>query len=253
MMYAARLFALLIAVLLATTASAFDFSGREIFIPVISRVPGANNTQWRTDVTITNRSETFPVQVSMIFDPAGPGEGTQHRIELDPLMTVTLLDIVFTEFGQQQAYGTLWLGSSNANAPIAAHARIYNVGNAAGEFGQMMQGLPLEQLPRTVWLHGLISFLGNRANIGIANPNNTPAHYSITWYDKHGESHGTAGMFTVQPWDVVLINDIFGYLGQAPDEGLTLRLTSDVPIYAYGSIVRNDTGDAYTILGNGTR
>ena len=250
MKYAVRLAALL---LLASTASAYDFSGKEIFIPVISRVPGANDTQWRTDVTITNRSEDFPVQVSLIFDAAGPGEAIQRKFDLDPLTTVTLLDIVWTEFGVQQGYGTLWLGSSNADAPIAAHARLYNVGNAAGQFGQMMQGLPLDQLPRTVWLHGLIGFLGNRANLGIANPNNVPAHYSIAWYDKHGEFHGSSGLHTIQPWDVVLLNDIFTYVGMATDEGLTVRLKSDVPIYAYGSIVRNDTGDAYTIIGNGTR
>jgi hypothetical protein len=253
MMYAGRLAALLAAVLLASSAAAYDFSGNQILIPVISRVPGANDTQWRTDVTITNRSERVPTQVSLIFDPAGPGEGTQRRIELDPLMTVTLLDVVLTEFSQQQAYGTLWLGSSNASAPISAHARIYNAGNAAGQFGQMMQGLPLDQLPKTVWLHGLIGFLGNRANIGIANPNNAPARYSISWYDKHGNSRGSSGLHIIEPWDVVLINDIFAYLGLATDEGLTIRLMSDVPIYAYGSIVRNDSGDAYTIIGNGTR
>lgn len=250
MKYAVRLLPLL---LLASPVFAYDFSSKEVFIPVISRVPGANNTQWRTDVTITNRSDDFPVQVSMIFDGAGAGEGIQRKIDLDPMATVTLIDVVLTEFGVQQGYGTLWLGSSNPDAPIAAHARLYNVGNAAGQFGQMMQGLPLDQLPKTVWLHGLIGFLGNRANIGIANPNNVPAHYSIAYYDKHGEFRGSSGMYTVQPWDIVLINDVFGYLGMAVDEGLTIRLRSDVPIYAYGSIVRNDTGDAYTIIGNGTR
>ncbi|HYH05646.1 MAG TPA: hypothetical protein VEK11_01185 [Thermoanaerobaculia bacterium] len=253
MMHAVRLASLLSAILLACSAAALDFAGRELVIPVISRVPGANGTQWRTDVTLTNRNQIFPTQVSMIYDPAGPGEAIQRKFDLDPLMTVTLIDILRTEFGTQQSYGTLWLGSSNESAPIAAHARVYNVGNASGEFGQLIQALPHEQLPRTVWLHGLIGFLGNRANIGIANPNNTPAHYTITWYDKHGSSHGSAGAFTIQPWDVVLINDIFGYLNMATDEGLTIRLISDVPLYAYGSIVRNDTGDAYTIVGNGTR
>ncbi|HEX2060916.1 MAG TPA: hypothetical protein VHK90_09250 [Thermoanaerobaculia bacterium] len=253
MSYLVRISALVLALFAACQALGFDFSGKEIFIPVVSRVPGANNTQWRTDLTLTNRSEDFPTQVSMIYDPTGPGEAIQRKVDLDPLMTVTLLDVVLSEFGAHESYGTLWLGSSDARAPIAAHARLYNAGNAAGQFGQMVQGLPLEQLPRTVWLHGLIGFLGNRANVGIANPNNTPAHYSITWYDKHGESHGSSGMHTVQPWEVVLINDIFGYLGLATDEGLTIRLRSDLPIYAYGSIVRNDTGDAYTILGNGTR
>lgn len=251
-MYAVRISAVVLSLLGACSAFAFDFSAKEIFLPVVSRVPGANDTQWRTDVVLTNRSDHFPTQVSMIYQPAGSGEAIQRKFDLAPMQTIHILDIVFRELGLQQSYGTLWLGSSDARAPIAAHARIYNAGNAAGEFGQMIPALPLDQLSRRVWLHGLIGFLGNRANIGIANPNNTVASYSIVWYDKHGESHGSAGMFTIQPWQVVLINDIFAYVGMPADEGLTIRLNSDVPIYAYGSIVRNDTGDAYTIIGNGT-
>jgi hypothetical protein len=35
------------------------------------------------------------------------------------------------------------------------------------------------------------------------------------------------------------------------DEGLTVRVTADVPVYAYASVVRNDTGDAYMVMGDG--
>jgi hypothetical protein len=48
------------------------------------------------------------------------------------------------------------------------------------------------------------------------------------------------------------MNDIFGTLSTAPDEGVSFLLIADRPIYAYASIVRNDTGDAYTIMGDGT-
>lgn len=250
-MLSIRLSALTLALALASSAAAYDFSSQEVFLPVVSRVPGANGTQWRTDVVITNRHEHLPVTVSMIFDVAGPAEAFQARIDLDPRQTVTLVDIVGAKFGMQTAYGTLWIGSPNANTRISAHARIYNVGNPAGEFGQMMPAMPIEHLSKVVWLEGLNGVRGNRANVGIANPNNQPASFSLAWFDKDGESHGSVGMITVQPWDVLLINDIFAYTGMPYDESMSLRIRGDVNVYAYGSIVRNDTGDAYTILGSG--
>ncbi|HET8796922.1 MAG TPA: hypothetical protein VFO89_04510 [Thermoanaerobaculia bacterium] len=241
-----------LAFLLTVSASAYDFSGNQIFVPIVSRVPGANGTQWRTDLTITNRSETFPTEVSMFFFPAGGGTPIQHKFDLDPLQTITKKDIVFGTFGILQRAGTIWMGAANDSVTLAAHARIYNTGNAAGEFGQVVHGMPPDKLPRVVWLSGLTGIDGNRTNVGIGNPNNTPAFFSITWYDKDGEVRGSVQL-AVGPWDVMLINDIFSYLGLPHDEGLTLRIRSSTHlIYAYASVVRNDTGDAYTITGSGS-
>jgi hypothetical protein len=242
------LFAL--ALFTAIPASAYDFGGNEIFIPVVSRVPGANGTQWRTDLTVTNRSDDFPTEVSMFFFPQD-GEAIQHKFTLDPLQTRTMNDFLFTTYGVTQRAGTVWLGAADERVKIVANARIYNTGNAAGEFGQVIHGLPPESLSRTAWLHGLTGINGNRTNIGIANPNNEAAHFSLTWYDKEGESHGSVSL-AIDPWEVMLINDVFAYVDHPHDEGFTVRVrASNVPIYAYASVVRNDTGDAYTIIGSG--
>ncbi|HEX7831838.1 MAG TPA: hypothetical protein VF787_19435 [Thermoanaerobaculia bacterium] len=240
-----------LALLTAFSASAYDFSGNEIFLPVVSRVAGANNTQWRTDLVVSSRDQNTPTEVSMFFFPYPSGEGIQHRFTLEPLQTVTMPDVVLNTFGLTQRAGTIWLGAVNESVEIAANARIYNTGNSAGEFGQVIHGLPPESLSKTSFLHGLTGINGNRTNVGIANPSNTRALFSLTWYDKHGESHGSVSL-GIDPWQVLLINDIFTYVGQPADEGMTLRVrSSNNALYAYASIVRNDTGDAYTIIGNG--
>jgi hypothetical protein len=239
-------------VLLSTsTVTAADYSGLELFIPVVSRVPGANATQWRTDLVIANRGEFDDTTVKLIYDPAGNGSPQQSSVTIPAHGSVTIPDVLLATFGRQQSYGTLWLGTLHEEAPIVAHARIYNTGNSAGEFGQLVQAMPIEQLSKNAWINGVIGIRGNRTNLGIANPNNGVAKYTLQFYDKSGNLQGTVSNQTIQPWDVILLNDIFLQLHSAPDEGVTIHLIADVPIYAYASVVRNDTGDAYTIMGDG--
>ena len=243
-------FCLTVTVLCAATVHGFDFSGNEVFIPILTRVPGLAGTQWRTDLVISSRSELQAASVALIYDAVGRSP-IQHRIALQPRQTVTIPDVVREVFGHEESFGTLWIGSETAGVRIVAHARVYNAGNAAGEFGQVVTGLPIEQLSRVVWLNGLIGVRGNRTNAGIANPNNAPAFFTLAWFDQTGELRGTGGLFEIEPWGIMLINDVFAFTGVPAAEGLTLKIRSNVPIYALASVVRNDTGDAYTIVGDG--
>lgn len=242
---------LVLALFSTLTLQAADFSGLELFIPVVSRVPGANGTQWRTDLVISNRSEFESTSIKLVYDPVGASP-SQSSFEVPARGSVTIPDVLLNPFGRTQSYGTLWVGSTNDEAKISAHARIYNAGNPAGEFGQLIQALPINTLSKNVWINGIIGIRGNRTNVGIANPNNEVVKYTLSWYDRSGNEQGVLLNQTVQPWDVFLINDVFSALHTAPDDSVSIRIIADRPIYAYASVVRNDTGDAYTIPGDGT-
>ena len=248
---AMRSLVFVLALLAASAVTAADFTGHEIFIPVVSRVPGAFNSEWRTDLVISNRSESEASQVVVIYEPAGSPAPVQVSFQIPALATVTVADAVLELFDKQEGYGTVWVSPANGAVTISAYARIYNAGNPVGEFGQIMQGLPIDQLTKTAWLNGAIGIRDNRTNIGIGNPNSTVATFSLTWYDKNGVQKGTLTNLKIQPWEVQLINNVFSHFGVAPDEGMTIKVTADVAIYAYASVVRNDTGDAYTVIGNG--
>jgi len=241
---------LLASLLIAVTTHAANFSGRDLFIPLIGRTPGANGTQWRSDLILSNRSEHFETTVSLVYDPV-VGEPYLQTIHLHPRATVHLTEFVGTHVPLTNSFGTLQIHSQNASAPVAAHARVYNTGHAAGEFGQVVQAMPVSTLPETAWLHGLIGFRGFRTNVGVANATGTQVSFSLAWYDKHGEPHGSAGMFTVEPYSLYIFNDIFDAVGMEPDEGLSLRILASDRVYAYASVIRNDTGDAYTIAADG--
>lgn len=246
-----RVALLLLASLLTTISThAANFSGRDLFIPLIGRTAGMNGTQWRSDLILTNRSEHFETTVSLVYDPIA-GEPFLQTVQMPPRATYHLTNFVGTHIPLESSFGTLQIHSQNANAPVAAHVRVYNTGHAAGEFGQVVQAMPIASLPKTAWLHGLIGFRGFRTNLGVANPHPTRTTFSLAWFDKHGEPHGSAGMFEIEPFGVYLFNDIFDKVGMAPDEGLTLRILAAAPVYAYASVIRDDTGDAYTIFGDG--
>lgn len=240
-----------LALLAGFSVTAADFSGGEIFIPVVSRVPGAFNSEWRTDLVISNRSETEGSQVVVIYEPTGSQVPVQVTFNLPARATVTVVDALLELFDKPEGYGTVWVSPTNGAVTISAYARIYNVGNQAGEFGQIMQGLPIDQLTTTAWLNGAIGIRDNRTNIGIANPSAAVATFSLTWYDKNGVQKGTLTNLKIQPWEVQLINNVFSHFGAVPDDGMTIKVSADVAIYTYASVVRNDTGDAYTVIGNG--
>jgi hypothetical protein len=244
---------LLFLMVVAPAASAVDFSSTEVFIPVVSRVPGVNETQWRSDLVISSRATTDLVTtVAMMYTPAGATTPLLSTIVLQPRQTVTIHDVVGEHFGLEESFGTLSLVSTTPSVPIAAHARVYNVGNPAGQFGQMLQGIATDKLGRRLWLNGLTGINGNRTNMGVANPNDVSAAVSLSWFDKNGEQRGGVQGLQVPPSGIYLINDVFAAFGIEYDEGLSVRVFAERPVYAYASVVRNDTGDAYTIIGNGT-
>jgi hypothetical protein len=243
-------FLLLLAV--ATNASAVDFSGTEVFIPVISRVPGANETQWQTDLVISSRATIGLVTtVAMKYTPAGTTTPLLSTLVLQPRETVTINDALAEHFGFEQSFGTLSLLSTDPAVPIAAHARIYNTGNPAGQFGQLMQGVAIDKLGNRLWLNGLSGINGNRTNIAVANPHDAPAAVSLSWFDKSGEQRGGLQGIQLPPSGIYLLNDVFAQFGVEYDEGFSVRVFADRPVYACASVVRNDTGDAYTIIANG--
>ena len=242
---------LAVVLLSAASAHAADFSSNEIFIPIASRLPGKFGSQWRTDLVVSSRADLQFTTASAFYFPAGRTP-IQTRIDLAPRQTVTLLDFIADQVGLEESYGTIYITSTNPAVKISAYVYIYNVGNPPGQYGQIVHALPVGQLSKVAWLQGLIGIRGNRTNVGVANPNNTTANFFITWFDKAGEVRGGAGTIAVEPQGVTLLNDIFALVGVPDDEGLSVRLRSDLPIYAYASVVRNDTGDAYTVIGSGS-
>lgn len=244
---------LLIAALtfLAAKAAATDFASHHLLIPVAGRTAGASGSQWKTDLYLTNAARTGePVSVQIFFLDAG--RINQPIVaNLWPRQSANLTDVISTAFGKDQATGIILITTSEPDAKLTARARIYNTGNANGQYGQTVQAMPLTKLSREAFLPGLSGVDGNRTNVGIANPSDKKTSVSIAIYDRDGEFSGS---FTTEVgrYSVLTLNDVFSHFQTGPLDGATIQVRSSNGVYAYASIVRDDSGDADFVAGTAT-
>lgn len=235
------------ALLFPISASALRVSGTTVLIPIIGRFPGANSTQWRTDVFISSHYSPGTT-VNMTFYAVG-GAPITKSVTLAPFSSVALRDVVLNTFNLSNAAGQLTL-TSPSSIQLEARARIYNSGNPAGEFGQNAPGLGLDELSRQAFLYGLSGVNGNRVNAGVANPNDAAISVNITVTDKNNNILYINSV-TVQPHETRQFNDIFTAFGITPQADVQVNFdTSELTLFGYASEVRNDTGDAVFVVGS---
>jgi len=84
-------------------------------------------------------------------------------------------------------------------------------------------------------------------NVGVSNPSELTTLIWIELFDTSGLSRG-AFATTVGPRSYRQFNDIFSHFQAGPLNAAIVRVSSDAPVYAYASIVRNDTGDATFVM-----
>lgn len=243
-------FLVLLFLALSATAHATDFAGPNVIVPIAGRTPGAFGSEWRTDLIVTNASRTKSASVYIVL--FAPDRTQMTFVELAPLGTAIYKDVLLATFGRATGSGMIRVASQSPEALITARARIYNVGGAQGEYGQIVQGVPATKLAKEAYLSALSGVNGNRTNVGIANPGDTDAEVFISLFARDGEARG--GFATVIPaFSVRQMNDIFSQFQTGPLDGATIQITSSHGVYPYASIVRNDTGDADFVAGAAAR
>ena len=234
-------FSLLLSLLFVASTA---FAG-EVLIPAVYRGAGANGTQWRTEIAISNIAGpyTTPVQTTITLHRDN-GETHEVRMPLAPMEVIQVEDALFGWYSIESGGGIVRVTWADApNSRIVARARVYNVGEH-GQYGQPVPGIDVVNMPTQHNLIGLSGVDGNRTNVGISNPHTVDAMVFVSLYDTSGSERG--GFATVIPArSVRQYNDIFSAFQTGPLHAALVRVSSwNVPIYAYASIVRNDTGDA---------
>ena len=232
----------------SAAASASELTSSDILIPVVARTNGANGSVWRTDLTVTNLSRQSAASTIVTF--SGGGEQKFQAYTLAPRETLVLDDVLFSTFAADDVFGIIRITSATPGALLTANARIYNRGSQQGEFGQGVQGLPVDGLGREHFLTGLSGLGGNRVNVGVSNPWDVEAGFTIGLYDRDGEFRGSFNTI-VGPRDVLQFNDVFAQFPAGPLEGATIHIVSSIGVYPYASVVRNDSGDARFLNGTG--
>ena len=240
------LLSLLLGVALA--AQAADLGGSNVLVPIAGRTTGSFGSQWQTDLVVTNLE---PAAVPLVLTYYGPGdEQSFTTMSLEGRGTLVLDDVLWQTFRVSSGLGMIRVSSAMTEARFTARAYVVNRGHGAGEYGQGVPAIPVDALTREHVLSGVTATGGRRTNIGIANPWGVPATVTLTLHGAAGETLGRLHRL-VPAFEVLQINDVFGAFGAAPLPQGSVRVTSQVSVYAYASIVRNDTGDAVFVPGTG--
>jgi hypothetical protein len=221
----------------------------EILIPAVYRGTGAHDTNWRTEIVVSNVGPLLqlePVPVTITFHGA---DGTTKSVSMPftRYEVIAIPDAVHDWFDLESGSGIVRVTWPDSGARIAARARIYNVGSS-GEYGQSVPGVETSKLASENFLPGLTGIGGNRTNVGVSNPTTTDSIIWVELIDTSGSSRG-AFATVVRARSYVQFNDIFAHFQAGPLNAAMVRVHSTQSIiYAYASIVRNDTGDATFVV-----
>lgn len=255
----------IVAVLLLSTA-ALGASAKNMYIPVAGRVAGGNNTFFRTDVRIFNPSTTDDISVSIHYLPTGiDGSNIPGKLVSVPKRQMVVLnDIIGDFFGglvaEGNTIGALRLDSdTDASYEFIADSRIYtNSPNAAvqGTYGQYVPAMELSDAKlKTVVLHlkstfdtGIVGQMTYRTNVGVMNPGNEPATVTSVLYGAPGVKLLEGLVITIPPKSMrqMSIPELFG-TATFNDGFVTFESTQ--PVYTWGSVVDNKSGDQVFVRG----
>lgn len=225
-------------------------------VAVVARTPGLNGTLWRSEVTILNPSETQAQDVQMLYIEDS-GQIHQSQLRLEPGQEFSSQDVVGELFPDSgEGSGALHVTSQLG---VAVSSRTYTVLDevSGATAGQAIPGLASGDLvrPGEVWLiSNLKSTDDFRCNLGFSEFEGSDTHVTVTLFDM---SAGVMRYLATKTYPVpafrhVQVTQVFddmGLSGTYPEVAATVVVADDAgTVYAYASIVDNESGDATTIL-----
>jgi hypothetical protein len=245
--------AALLAAQLATTAFA-----KNKYIPAAAKAPGANGTYWRTDVRIFNPSDVDDINVSLHFLPQGmdgrniPGRG----FPIGKRETLVLDDVVsMLAPWAASAVGAIRIDSdhSHTNDDFIVSSRTYTgTGDATrpGTYGQFVPAFEVTEAARSAAVLHVASRPDVRTNVGVMNPNLEPVTVRFTLLGIDGQPFLESVPLVVPPrtmqqWPMT---DAFLFGGVYSENGVIIA-DATAPVFTWGSILDNYSGDAIFVRG----
>jgi len=220
-----------------------------IVIPAVGRLPGANGTYWRSDVTLFNPNGFIPQTITLRYRAAGADNRNAASRQFTVLggRTMVLADILST-FGLSSGSGALEVTWSGGGAPVVT-SRTYTTVAGGGTYGQSID--PIAAFGRDAFVPGLRSDFAFRTNVGFVNDGDVTTGVTVSLLASNGQTLATA--FVQLPPKSQAQSSV-GALFPNIDAGslgyFTLQAHDDSgQLFAYGSIVDNGSGDPVFFAG----
>ena len=220
-----------------------------IMIPVIARTNGVAGTRWHSDVRIIAVGNTA-ADLELEFRPlGGPVDmPITTSLTIEPGAGAVLTDIVGQVFGMDNAAGTLRIVPGSDNPPLAVASRTYNQ-SLQGTYGQFIPAI-------TAGTRGAATVIGidgsadHRSNLLICEMLGKSVEIEATLRGPHGNPLGNPLFLSVEPFDLVQVNDVFTAFAVSPQANCRIdmrRTTGQGSFFALASVVDSQTGDAVAI------
>jgi PKD repeat protein len=221
----------------------------KIVLPAVGRLPGANGTFWRSDVTLFNPNGSAPQTVTLRYRVAG----ADNRVAASRQFTVgagrtTVLADVLSSFGLSSGNGALEVTWSGGGAPVVT-SRTYTTTTSGGTYGQSIE--PIAAFGSDAFVPGLRSDFAFRSNVGFVNDSDTTIGVTATLLASNGQTLASA-FVQLPPKSVSQssIASLFPGIDAGSLGTFTLQAHNDGgQMFAYGSIVDNGSGDPVFFAG----
>lgn len=206
-------------------------------IPAVAHAPGANGTNFVTDVRIASNASVAETLMA-VFTPSGvDGRVTFAAVQLSlaPHQVLALDDVVARTF---TSVGTGQLQISGATGDFVVTSRTYTKASP-GTYGQAIPGAPPSSATALV-VGGLRVDDDFRSNVGFAESGGNVVDVHVDWRDASGAIIGTSSV-TLPPFSHLQI--------PAPAGAVRADVSGDAALMAYGSVVDNRSGDSVYVSG----
>lgn len=240
-------------------AGRMSLGANEIFLPVVASAHTGLN-RWDTDLRLFNTSydETATAMVEFFQNGWTSETPAQAVLVTIPPRGIRAFDNAMdTLFSMANGMGALRITS---NVPIIATGRIFDDQRGAGRgtFGQTIAGLTACDAMSRAILTGLTSvYTGSsehfqqRSNIGFFNPTSQSVMVLLELRNDAGTVVGTRTL-TLQPFlqtqlSLTGSSGLFNELSSDLQNG-TVSYEASAPIFVYGSVIDNTSGDANFLL-----
>ena len=214
-------------------------TGGALTIPVVGRAPGANGTFWRSDVTLYNPG-TSSVTLTLRY------AGATKTISLGANDTTVLSDVL-SQFGLTSGSGALQVTWTSTTGPVVT-SRTYTTVTTGGTYGQSID--PVAELARRVFGPGLRNDGSYRTNIGFVNGGTTTEVFAVILLSPFGNELARTNVTLAAGQQMqTAVTALFPNAALAAGFTLQAEGDSNAKLFAYGSMVDNDSGDPVFFAG----
>jgi len=222
----------------------FDPGFTNQWLAAAANTSGAQDSSWRTDLTLLNRSGAVATAEVRYRADDGAVENTAVVINTGEQQT---LDDVIGDMGMSGG-GSLQVFSDH---PILVSSRTYNTSDD-GTFGQFLDGYSPTTTASSgdlVWLPQLQQNPSFRTNIGVLNSGDESVTVHIRLFDQAGQELA-ARRRTLPPMTRIQFQEPFSRIAGRDDidEGYaTVTVEAGNGVVAFASVIDNATNDPTTV------